>query len=326
MGGGLIISALESVYQQGLESGTFEVLCVDDCSTDNTAEVISHYAETHPEVRLIRHEKNKGCGGARNTALRQVEGEYIVLLDCDDTFEENAFKQFEEQMQPGMDLYAPLLAPQLLPCGKTYQELNCEGVYDGVRFIQKTGVPWSGPWGFIYSASLFRHCNRYFEENVMMEDGDWTINMLLNARQIQVLPFKMYNYQYNPASITRKTSTLDRCLDFVFLGVRKYQVMRQVANLPSDVSVNLESDATGPARAITTVWKYPFKQRRFFFRSLSAYLSPANVHSEDWKAYIGILPRKQQWLFKHYRVHELALVFLSPPLRATKWLYDKIKY
>ena len=46
----------------------------------------------------------------------------------------------------------------------------------------------------------------------------------------------------------------------------------------------------------------------------------------DWKAYIGILPRKQQWLFKHYRVHELALVFLSPPLRAAKWLYDKIKY
>ena len=59
-----------------------EVIVIDDCSPDDTAEIVDAY--TDPRVRLIRLEKNRGPGGARNAGLAAARGEWIVILDPDD--------------------------------------------------------------------------------------------------------------------------------------------------------------------------------------------------------------------------------------------------
>lgn len=59
-----------------------EVVVADDCSTDRTAEIVEAYAD--PRVRLVRLEKNRGPGGARNAALAVARGDWIVILDSDD--------------------------------------------------------------------------------------------------------------------------------------------------------------------------------------------------------------------------------------------------
>jgi glycosyltransferase involved in cell wall biosynthesis len=69
--------AIESVLSQSYPH--FEVVVVDDGSTDNTSEVASHY----PGVRCIRQE-NLGLAGARNTGIRHSRGSYLVFLDSDD--------------------------------------------------------------------------------------------------------------------------------------------------------------------------------------------------------------------------------------------------
>jgi glycosyltransferase involved in cell wall biosynthesis len=69
--------AIESVLSQSYRN--FEIIVVDDGSTDNTSEVASHYEE----VRLVRQE-NRGLAGARNSGLAEAEGEYLVFLDADD--------------------------------------------------------------------------------------------------------------------------------------------------------------------------------------------------------------------------------------------------
>jgi glycosyltransferase involved in cell wall biosynthesis len=69
--------AIESVFSQSYRN--FEVIVVDDGSTDNTSEVASRYEE----VRLVRQE-NRGLSGARNRGLAEAEGEYLVFLDSDD--------------------------------------------------------------------------------------------------------------------------------------------------------------------------------------------------------------------------------------------------
>ena len=71
--------AIESVLCQSYTS--FEVLVVDDGSTDNTSEVASRY--TGEEVRLIR-QANRGRSGARNRGLDEAQGKYVVFLDSDD--------------------------------------------------------------------------------------------------------------------------------------------------------------------------------------------------------------------------------------------------
>lgn len=72
-------SALSQTYQD------FELLVVDDASTDNTAEVVATFAQQDPRVRYIRLETNSG-GAARpkNAALAEAKGEYVAVLDADD--------------------------------------------------------------------------------------------------------------------------------------------------------------------------------------------------------------------------------------------------
>jgi glycosyltransferase involved in cell wall biosynthesis len=73
--------AVESVLCQ--THADFEVIVVDDGSTDDTAEVASSYAAEDARVRLVRQE-NRGLAGARNRGLAESRGEYVVFLDSDD--------------------------------------------------------------------------------------------------------------------------------------------------------------------------------------------------------------------------------------------------
>jgi succinoglycan biosynthesis protein ExoO len=59
-----------------------EIIVIDDCSPDETADIVNAY--TDPRVRLIRLEKNRGPGGARNAGLEAARGDWIVILDSDD--------------------------------------------------------------------------------------------------------------------------------------------------------------------------------------------------------------------------------------------------
>lgn len=64
-----------------------EVIVVDDCSTDGTSAVVEEIAD--PRVRLLRLAKNRGPGGARNAGLEAARGNWIAILDADDTITAN---------------------------------------------------------------------------------------------------------------------------------------------------------------------------------------------------------------------------------------------
>ena len=74
--------AIESVLQQTHTDG--EMIIVDDCSTDNTVEVVSRYVSRDKRIRLISHDSNHGAAAARNRAIRDANGRFIALLDSDD--------------------------------------------------------------------------------------------------------------------------------------------------------------------------------------------------------------------------------------------------
>jgi len=76
--GQAITSVLEQTYTD------FEIIVVDDCSTDGTAKVAKQFAD--PRVQYIRHENNRGAVAARQTGIRVSSGEIIALLDQDDLF------------------------------------------------------------------------------------------------------------------------------------------------------------------------------------------------------------------------------------------------
>ncbi len=75
---------LDSVYDQDIPESDYEVICVNDCTPDKSAEIIREYQKTHANLRLINHEMNKKDNAARNTGYRAAVGKYIWFNDPDD--------------------------------------------------------------------------------------------------------------------------------------------------------------------------------------------------------------------------------------------------
>lgn len=76
-------NCLDSLLLQDLKEENYEVIVVDDGSTDDTPEIVSSYCEKHPNFKLFR-QSNLGVGAARNTGLMHAQGQYVHFMDADD--------------------------------------------------------------------------------------------------------------------------------------------------------------------------------------------------------------------------------------------------
>lgn len=85
--------AIESVLAQ--DDGDFEMLIVDDASTDESAAVVEGFQDAR--IRLLRHERNRGPCPARNTAVAAAGGEWCVMLDSDDELVRGALARLRER-------------------------------------------------------------------------------------------------------------------------------------------------------------------------------------------------------------------------------------
>ena len=74
--------AVESVLNQSYKN--FEIILINDCSSDGSQAICSEYCEKDPRISLINHSKNKGVSAARNTGYLAANGEYIWFMDSDD--------------------------------------------------------------------------------------------------------------------------------------------------------------------------------------------------------------------------------------------------
>lgn len=85
-GSGSLRVSLESVLNQDFQD--LELVCVDDGSTDDTAEVLQKFAAGDPRVKIISHKTNLGRMEARRTGAKNAAGQYLMFLDADDTFDQ----------------------------------------------------------------------------------------------------------------------------------------------------------------------------------------------------------------------------------------------
>ena len=93
----VLARALHSVQAQSFDD--WEVLIVDDGSTDRTAAVAQEFAGSDPRIKLIRHPHQQGAAAARNTALDTATGRYIAFLDADDLWDKHKLERQLEHMR-----------------------------------------------------------------------------------------------------------------------------------------------------------------------------------------------------------------------------------
>lgn len=87
--------AVQSLYTQAFNM-PFEVICVDDASSDNTRDVIDSLKKKYPNIKNLRHDKNRGGGAARNTGIAKSTGNLIICLDSDNYFASDALSKMLE--------------------------------------------------------------------------------------------------------------------------------------------------------------------------------------------------------------------------------------
>ena len=89
--GKFIKYTIESVLNQTYDY--WEMLIIDDCSTDNGPEIVKQYMEKDSRIKYIRVETNQGVSNARNIGLSQMQGKFIAFLDSDDIWEKNKLEK-----------------------------------------------------------------------------------------------------------------------------------------------------------------------------------------------------------------------------------------
>lgn len=97
-----IVKTLESVFRQTDHSIDYEVIVVDDGSSDHTVDVCEHLTALHPQLRVVTGQHG-GPGNARNRGVAAARGSYIWFIDSDDFIEEGAFAVVQKKMVRGCD-------------------------------------------------------------------------------------------------------------------------------------------------------------------------------------------------------------------------------
>lgn len=77
----------------------FEVICIDDNSSDLSVEKVMSFAKKDERIKLIKHRKNKGPGAARNTGMKHAAGKYILFVDSDDWIHRETLEILQEKFE-----------------------------------------------------------------------------------------------------------------------------------------------------------------------------------------------------------------------------------
>ena len=214
---------LESLANQTLRE--IEILLVDDGSADRSGEICADYVSRDARFRLIRQE-NRGLSAARNRALDEAAGDYVMFVDSDDWVEpdycEAPWRLAEAQRADlVMFLYRsmrengrPIPSAREMPEGPVDRKTALDLLF---------GVCGSTVWNKLYRRELFDGLR--FPPDRFYEDVGTTYRLVLQAERIWSLNRSLYHYRQRSGSIvTRRSGRVMR--DYYAMHTARYEALR----------------------------------------------------------------------------------------------------
>lgn len=198
-------ACLDSIYAQSIDESSFEIICVNDCSPDNSREIVLEYQKIHKNIHLINHSKNKKAGGARNSGIEIAKGKWIWFIDADDTIEPNGLKKVLYHCSND-DLDALCFNYQFLYRDRTVVKHifnSSTTVQCGVDFLLTTfgeGLIYhlGYPWRTVYRRSLIIERSIRFPEQLLYgEDTTFMVETIMYANKVMAIRDVLYNYRQN---------------------------------------------------------------------------------------------------------------------------------
>lgn len=214
-----IISCVESIFRQGLNDDDFEVIIVNDGSTDGSMSMIDDIVSSHKNVTII-NQKNQGLSVARNNGIGNADGNYVAFLDSDDLLVENALKKL---LHIALCTSADMVVSRFVKMND--DEIEKIGVVSSGESIKKNVLIGRNAfikvfnpsecfvWRTIYRKEFLLQNSIRFIPGICFEDIPFTTKCYLNARTVVHCNLPFYIYRQHSNSIV---STVNRrkLLDF----------------------------------------------------------------------------------------------------------------
>ncbi|MBB6500967.1 glycosyltransferase family 2 protein [Pedobacter cryoconitis] len=206
-----LLVCLESLKAQSYQY--LELLFINDCSVDKSAELIRSFAEKwqndkYIQVKLLEHEQNMGVAAARNTGLDQATGTYIYYVDADDSIETDAI---EMAVQCALKNDADIVGFNwFLTFSNNKRRMNqstFNTAWEAISLMLCGRMRWN-LWLFLTKRSLYENNNiRFIPGNNMGEDLMVSIKLFSRAQRVIYLDKALYHYrQSNTQSLTKTYS------------------------------------------------------------------------------------------------------------------------
>lgn len=266
---------IESLIKQKTKY-SYKIVFVDDGSTDHSNVILDSYSE-NAKVEII-HKQNSGIAGARNTALRNICGRYIMFVDSDDLLADNAVELL-------MDVALAKNADIVEGAHVEFTGIKPVGGKGGEN--QVSGYP----WGKVISAD--RMINLCFPEGYLYEDTIISTLLIPSCKVVCAIPNIIYYYRKNDNSVTARLNKEKESIDTLYMTLYCFS---------ESLKRGYEMDVEDFLRQVRLNWlrtqNLPLKVQKAIFiceiEILSRLFAESIVHIE------GVMRKLEKVLKKHY--------------------------
>ena len=194
----------------------YEIILVDDGSTDGSSEICDEYAIRNPDLIRAIHKKNEGLSSARNAGMDAARGKYVIFPDPDDWVEFDYVSQMVElQNYYQTDLlcvgYYVDTDEKCIPANEG-QKLNCMDRVTAQRALLIPPKMGGFAWNKLYHLDIIRKYNLRFLDNVgTTEDLDFTYRYLIHCDTVCFVPsIRLYHYYQRSGAATHSKFSLKK--------------------------------------------------------------------------------------------------------------------
>lgn len=247
-----LVKCLVSVLNQSLRE--IEIICINDCSTDNSDEIINKFQKQDSRIIYKKNNNNKGLSISRNIGIECARGKYIFFLDSDDYIKENTLEElYYKAYEYNLDILyfgfneIQINGEKVKRKGEDFFPDIIEGKDFFCNSMEKNNS-YLMSWTAIYDRNFIKKNNIMFEKEIIFEDDLFYVKALMTATRVSSVNDCYYGYMRRDNSITKSTNNIQKKIwSLCKIIVKTYEYLENDyddrVNISLDKFIRLESKA-----------------------------------------------------------------------------------
>ena len=200
---------LFSILEQDISESEMEIICINDGSPDNSAELAREIGKKHPSIIVI-DQPNQGPSGARNTGMKAATGKYLCFVDPDDYVEPNVYGKLVRQME---DEQLEAIRFNYFTENEQYEQINevkhpvpfnyTPQIMSGAKFMGTRLQTACYIWTYIFRRNIIVNNKIWCFTGDYFDDTPWLPLVLQKVQRMNVTPQKVLHYILRQGSLVR---------------------------------------------------------------------------------------------------------------------------